>query len=218
MKLRSILALAFVLATTGCVSVKHRVIDADARAALSGRSLVVTRHETPDFSAMTAGKAGFGLIGAAAMISAGNTIVRENAIPDPAVGIADALAERLVAAHAMQRQASDAVVDGTKPAELLATYPQGDYVLDVRTLNWGFVYYPSKWDRYRVPYSAQLRLIDRRTGAVVAETGCASMQGDDANPPSKDELLADEAALLKTYMANIVTACSDVFAREVLAL
>lgn len=39
--------------------------------------LTVTSRQKPDFSAMTAGKATFGLLGAAAMIFEGNSIIQK---------------------------------------------------------------------------------------------------------------------------------------------
>src|SRR5262245_24065372 len=63
---------------------KVTALSAAAASARSGKVLAVTRHEKPSFSAMTAGKAGLGMVGAFAMLSAGNKIVNDNGIADPA--------------------------------------------------------------------------------------------------------------------------------------
>jgi hypothetical protein len=57
-----------------------------------GFILVVTTSDRPDFAAMTAGKAMFGMVGAFAMISAGNKVIRENNVEDPAHYIGSELA------------------------------------------------------------------------------------------------------------------------------
>src|SRR4051794_29356387 len=57
--------------------------EADA-ATLQGKKVALTVHERPTFVAMTAGKAGFGLLGVAAMASAGNKLVDDNHVQDPA--------------------------------------------------------------------------------------------------------------------------------------
>ena len=81
-----------------------------------------------------------------------------------------------------------------------------------------FNYYPTDWSHYRVSYSGRLRLIDATTRTVVAESACNSVQGDDKNPPTKEQLLENKAALLKTHLANAGQACVDVLARDVLKL
>ncbi|MFX8274111.1 hypothetical protein ABTL44_19005, partial [Acinetobacter baumannii] len=62
----------------------------------------MTTYSTPSFTAMTAGKAMFGAIGGVAMVAAGNSIIKENDIQDPARKIGQHLAEKLVAAHGMR--------------------------------------------------------------------------------------------------------------------
>jgi len=218
MQFRNILVLGAALALSACVSVKHRPLDAAASAQLQGKTVTTTRYETADFAAMTAGKAAFGMIGGAAMVVAGNNIVEENGIADPAIAIGDELVRRLTTNRGMVRVESATVADGDKPAELLAAYPQGDYLLDVKTIGWMFLYYPTDWAHYRLIYSARLRVINRSTGQVVAETLCQANPNDDANPPTREELLADRAALLKEKNAQAAQQCSDVLANEILGL
>jgi hypothetical protein len=110
------------------------------------------------------------------------------------------------------------VIDKDEVAEVVANNPGGDFVLDVKTLNWMFGYYPADWSHYRVIYGARLRLIDVATKSVVAESSCNSVQGDDEHPPSKDQLLENKAALLKDYLSKAALKCADVLARDVLSL
>lgn len=204
---------------TGCVSVKHAPLTKDASAALQGASLSATQYPTPDFSAMTAGKASFALVGAAAMISAGNKIVKENNIPDPALAIRDGLIKKLEATRNIQVVATATnLVKKDDIKSLVANYQGADFLLDIKTINWMFSYYPTDWTHYRVIYNARLRLIDTKTSRVIAETMCQTVQGDDNNPPTHDQLLENNASLLKDYLSKGASQCVDVLAKDVLML
>ena len=83
---------------------------------------------------------------------------------------------------------------------LVDHYSGTDYILDIKTFQWMFNYYPTNWSHYKVTNSARLRLIDTAAKNVVAESMCQSVQGDDDNPPTKDNLFNDNARLLKEYL------------------
>ena len=204
---------------SACTTVAHMPLTPDSSARLQGKTVTSTQYPTPDFVSFTAGKAAFALIGAAAMISEGNQIVKDNAIDDPAQGIARGLTDRLVAARAMKTVAGDrSAARSDEVGALVTMYPGADYIVDVKTLNWMFNYYPSDWAHYRVTYGARVRLIDAASKKVVAETMCNTVQGDDKKPPDKDQLLENRAALLKTYLQQGAAACIDVLSRDMLKL
>lgn len=211
-------AIALALTLGACTTVKHSPISQDSLDKLEGRSVATVSYERPDFAAFTAGKAAFAMIGAAAMISEGNTIVKENAIEDPAIAISTALQGKLAAAKRTTPMASTTVVKKDDIATVVAANPGSDFLLDVKTLSWMFNYYPTDWAHYRVTYNARLRLIDTVTKTVVAQSACASVQGDDKNPPTKDQLLENNAELLKSYLDKASVACAEVLARDVLKL
>ncbi|OLB38435.1 MAG: hypothetical protein AUI04_14295 [Candidatus Rokubacteria bacterium 13_2_20CM_2_64_8] len=109
--LRGLLVLvALAVTCTGCVSVKDIPLDQRAIPKITGQDVVVVKRPLPDFSAMTAGKisagALFGPLGGAvagaAMISAGNELVKEHAIDDPAYAIAEELARSLAARYGIR--------------------------------------------------------------------------------------------------------------------
>ena len=210
--------LAVVSLLTGCATINHTPLAKDASQQLQGKTLAVAQHPIPDFAAFTAGKAAFALIGALAMIAEGNAIIKDNAVPDPAVAIAEGLAEKLVSARAMKAGPLGKVAQDDKLDALVAANPGADYIVDVKTLNWMFNYYPSNWSHYRVSYSARVRLIDAARKSVVAESACQTVQGDDAKPPTKDDLLKANAALLKAYLQKGAAACVDVLGKDVLRM
>lgn len=215
---RLISAAALVLILGACSTVRHAPISDDSLSKLEGRSVVSSRHGQPDFVAFTAGKAVFGLIGALAATSAGNAIVKENEIEDPAITIASGLQAKLAAAKNTRQLDSSGVADKDDTATVVAASQGGDFVLDVKTLGWMFSYYPTDWMHYRISYSARLRLIDSANKSVLAESACTSVQGDDKNPPTKDQLLDDKATLLKEYLAKAATACTELLARGALKI
>lgn len=213
-----IVMIVVVTVLSACATVSHVPLTKETSAQLHGKKVVRTQYPMADFAAFTAGKAAFAVVGAAAMVAEGNSIVKKNEIQDPAVVISQALAERLVAARGVSLVPTQAVAADDGVNTLLATYTDTDYLLDVKTFNWMFNYYPSDWAHYKVTYSARLRLIDWNTKKVVAETMCQTVQGDDANPPTKEQLLENKASLLKEYLGKGASACVDVLARDILQL
>ncbi|MFC4526198.1 hypothetical protein ISN76_19775 [Dyella halodurans] len=211
----SVAAVAMLL--SGCVTVDNKPVTDSAAKGLESKTLTSTAYVTPDFSAMTAGKASFGLFGAMAMIQAGNDIVSQNQIADPAIKINNDLAAMLVDSHHMHNVESHGTpTKSDKIPDLITNFPHADYLLDVKTLNWNFAYFPTNWSHYRVFYAARLRLIDEAHGTVVAETMCKAQPSSDDNPPTKDELLSNHAALLKQLLEKAANDCTKVLASQVL--
>jgi len=216
---RSALLITITLLLSACATVNHVPLSPEVSAQLNGKNLATARYAKPDFTAFTAGKAAFAMLGALAMVTEGNEIVKANDIEDPALKITQGLAEKLVASRGMvviPNQDKSAASD--EVAVLLSTYPNVHYVLDVKTLGWAFVYYPTDWSHYKVNYSARLRLIDSSTKAVAAEAGCQAIQADDKNPPTKDQLLDNKAALLKEYLDKAASSCLEVLSKDLLKL
>lgn len=215
--MKKILLLSLLLAVPSLACAKEKMLplsEADATR-LTGKTLVVTRHAKPSFAAMTAGKASFGLFGAAAMVSAGNALVRDNDIADPADVIEAQLAPALAKAYglalvptAQRMQASD------KPKLIAASQADADFVLDIRTGGWGFFYYATEWGKYWVPYSAQVQLIDAKSGVLLANMACNGGTNKHPNPPTKDAMLAERAQLLKDITTGLAWTCTHLLAKE----
>jgi uncharacterized protein YceK len=214
-----IVPIAAVTLLSGCVSTATKTIDAQAMSAVRNQSVVRTARDMPDFAEMTAGKAVFGVLGAAAMISEGNKTVANNRIDDPAVAIADALLGAMRTAHGAQVVTSPVRIDNEDPARI-AELAKGKarYVLDVRTLMWQMGYFPTDWTHYRVIYTAKARLIDVEAKNVVAEAFCKQIPDSNTNAPTFDDMLALNAARLKAINTANAQACAESLGREMLAL
>lgn len=213
--MRSIFLLLFLLSCNAHAKDKPLPLTPDKAVALSGKTVAVTRHAKPDFTAMTAGKAAFGLFGAAAMISAGNKLVVDNEIADPA----DLIEEQLAPAFAKQWglqlvPAPQRLVGGTKAKDVVAAQAGVDYVLDIRSGGWMYAYYPTDWDTYWVAYSMQIQLIDVASKAVVSNLACNSSTHKHPNSPSREAMLADRAALLKDILVSMGWQCTHLLGKE----
>jgi hypothetical protein len=208
-----------VVVFSGCATVNKQVIDKSAVLALKNQTITHTTRKTPDFSAMTAGKAVFGLLGAVAMISEGNGIVSKNNIADPADSIALGLATALEEAHGSRLVTPPAPVD-TDDATQIATRAKGmaRFIIDAQTINWSFGYFPTDWSHYRLIYTAKARLIDTQTRAVVAEGFCKRIPESNTNAPTYEQLLMNEAALLKQELATAANECVRALKTEMLSL
>ena len=201
-----------------CVSTAQVPIQADAAGKLGGRTLVQSRYEKPSFSATRPSRAMFGMIGAFAAISEGDELIATNKVEDPALAIGNELAKRIGKTYRTQITKTDTQADGDGVDDLAKTYGPGNLLLDIRTINWSFVYFPTDWEHYRVIYSAKLRLIDTQTKEVLAEGFCSRVPENSDTAPTYDELIAQNAARLKKELQISAQHCIDFFARETLKL
>lgn len=208
-----------IVVLSGCTTVNRQIIGNNTITALKSQTVTYTTRKTPDFSAMTAGKAAFALVGAVAMISEGNSIVSKNNISDPADSIAIGLAKALEEAHG-SRLATPPISVDTDDATQIAARTNGTtrFVIDAKTINWSFGYFPTNWSHYRVIYTAKVRLIDTQTKAAVAEGFCKRIPETNTNAPTYDQLLSNQAALLKQELATAANECVKTLRTEMLSL
>lgn len=200
---------------SGCAAINHRPLDTKSATAWKGESITYVHRDMPDFGAMTAGKAMFGLIGGIAMISAGNSLVAEHKVPDPAEDIAKQLAASLGNQYGLTPL--DQALDKSKDAKPADAAMAPRFAVDVETLQWGFAYFPTNWVRYRVLYTARAKVIDLKTQEVVAEGACRSVPEFSEAAPDYDELTGNSAARLKQELAAAAKACVGTLTAEMLA-
>lgn len=174
------------------------------------RTVTYVVHPKPSFTAMTADKAVFAMLGVGAAISEGREWVDIYAIPDPAVEVSLGLMQALERSHGM-RLAAPPIASSQTDAASIASAARGHarYVLDVSTTRWGFSYFPALWTRYWVPYQAQASLIDTESGKIVAQATCRSPLPNDVEGPTYDEMLKDKAASLKKMLSTAAASCLD---------
>lgn len=217
--IKSITLLLAVFILAGCVSTKNMPMQPDVFAVDAPKTITTSFREKPSFSAMTAGKGAFALVGALASISAGNDLIEQHQIEDPAVYIGQSLTGALKQRYALDiANNNGAVLDVDEPSSIAERYPKSDLVLDVQTINWSFIYFPADWDNYRVIYTAKLRLIDTRSNKMIAEGFCKRIPEQDENSPSYDDLISDQAQGLKKELQLAADHCIEEFQTKVLKI
>jgi hypothetical protein len=126
-----------------------------------------------------------------AQVDGGRKLVEEFKLPDPAPAIASRLGREtcpLVACTTVVPDVEDNAL-----------------TLAVRTTNWMLTRLGSAWDRYRIYYKVDARLLDGARNKVLASAEYVySEKYDDADKaPPLEELLRDDAALLKAKFREI---------------
>lgn len=188
-----------------CATVKQVPLSKDAAQSIKGKSCELSRHETPGFQASTAAKAAFGPLGIGAAFSEGKEIVEKNKIEDPALYISRELSKTVSDNFSVRILPESSNICANADVETVcSTYKNGDIILDVRTLNWFFAYYPTVWTKYRVFYAAQFRMIDSITKTVIAEEFFAKLTDEDTSvAPTYDDLLNNNAERLKLELRKL---------------
>lgn len=220
---------AFLLACAallgGCVSTANVAVAPQRLAQARGASFAVTERPRADFAAMTASKMGLGGLGGAvggaiagvSAVKAGNELIRERDIPDPAVRIGQELSTHLGSAFGLTVTSGTVAVAVSDVAELAAAAAgRSDYLLDVQTVNWSCIYLPLHWTKYKVLYTVKLRLIDVKKRDLVAE-GFFAWETPKGDPnPTYDELFADNGRLFREQLAAATAAAIAHFRENVL--
>lgn len=192
---------------SGCVSTKSVPIDQSTASNLRDKTLALSASNKPDFSAVTAGKATFGFMGALAMIDAGNRIVEEYDIADPAIFLAEEMSKVIKDRNLVMVKLPVHATNENDVEELAESHAESDFLLDVRTVNWGYSYFPMDWNNYAVNYSAKVRLIETSSAEVRAEAFCGYVDERHDDSPSHDDLLENRAERLKQELHVAATEC-----------
>lgn len=196
---------------------KKQSLSPEVATTLSGKSFGVTRRgEKPSFMAMTAGKAGFALLGAAAMAGDGNKMVKDNSIADPADIVEAALVPALVKQYglALKAEGASTITPGNDLEQIIAAQPGSDIVLDIRTIGWQYAYAPTHWGSYWVGYAVEAKLIEAATGKVLAYLPCGGTTQKHAVQPTRDQLLENGTQLLKVTLGYLAWNCVETLAKD----
>ena len=123
-----------------CASTQNTPVSSEVLASMDGKSFVLIERQSPDFVAMTSGKGMFALAGVGAAVTAGNRLVRDNNVRDPAMTISRALADDLVTDHGMTFTGETEIADTGRVGDLIALADGSDYALDIVTNGWTYMY------------------------------------------------------------------------------
>ena len=210
--IKKTLIIVSMIMVSGCAADKHVTISQQTAATLSGKVLQKSKYEKPDFSAMTFKKASFGLIGAGSMIAAGNDIIEKNLVEDPAIYMSEEIGLALSDKYGLSNsQVNPESCPSDNLNTVINTYKQADLILDIKTIGWGFLYYPTHWKSYHLNYGARLRLIDTQNKKVIAEESCKYFPEYSEDAPSYNDLVDNNAAGLKNELHKAADYCIEIF-------
>mgnify|MGYP000050004143 CR=1 FL=1 len=200
----------------GCVSIQNSPVSENTISNMANKSIIISSRTNQDFLAATAGRSAFGALGQMEMISAGNEILSQYDIADPAGYIANELAVHLASDFKMLYIDNEMVSVNAKTTSGVSKVPFGsDYLLDIHTTAWGFTYFATDWNNYRVYYNAKLRLIDAATKEASAEGFCSWTPKKTPNAPSYDELLGQGASRLQQEIKRAADFCVSQFKEKI---
>lgn len=207
----------------GCASVSRFPLTIDAAKTLQGKTIQKSQYEKADFRAMTPGKAIFigGMVGAVSFVLAGNKIVEENSIDDPALGLSEKIVAAMSKKHGLSILNKTPVISRDDDIQTLISDNSGsDLILDIKTQAWGFRYFPTDWDNYQVFYRARLRFIEVSERKVLAEGECFydPKYADTNTALSYDALVDKNAKGLKNELAKATLYCEELFKEKLLGL
>lgn len=203
-----LLSAAMVAFLSGCAT-KTVQLESSTGSAYRGKIITYSMYEKPPaFMASSAGKAAFGALGAGAMLTKGNALVKDNNIQDPAATIGVTIATDLAQKYGLTLVHPPHVLTENNLSEVAASYANtADLVLDVQSRGWGYSYFPLDWNNYYIIYSAKLRLIDTKQAKELAVGSFAYDSQDDPTPPTNEELLLNGAAGLKAELVKAQNQC-----------
>jgi hypothetical protein len=206
----------FCLIVQGCASAPAVIkLAPEHSTGLTGRALVGVAQKPPGFTPFEPAAAAFGAFGGLAMAAAAEKFAQENGIVDPAPLIEERVKASLAQAHGSSiGETLDlmAAKDGTP-------YPKRDGVLfvDAKTTYWQYVYFPLDWGRFKVQYNALVQLVDGPSSQVLGQYFCVKeSHTDSATAPTKDQLLANNSALVNELLQKMAIECATEFETAVL--
>jgi len=191
---------------------------------LQNKKIATTTAYDAPFQAVTPGGASLtalgpvgAVAGASVMTSKGKEIISSNKVQNPSIHVTKDLANILQEKCAM-KPVGTINASTTKPADFGKLAPQADYVLDVQTVMWSVVYYPANWGTYRAVTVSSCRLVDCKTGKIVASGVYTHDPKKNEQSSTYDGLLGNQAAALKRELKHSESESVQYFRSNVLKL
>ncbi|RYD48969.1 MAG: hypothetical protein EOP83_25770, partial [Verrucomicrobiaceae bacterium] len=186
--------------STSCVSTKNSQLSAADRAAMRGKTVVLTQREKPHHwilkqsasLAMMAGPVGGGIAGAVAD-KEGAAQIAKHQIANPNDTLARGVEKNLVAKTGVKIVSARGTTKSLGPKEVAQENPNADYVLDCFTTAWSGTFYPISAGKYYLTYGARMQLVEVSTGRVVAESFSFYQGKDRSNAPDYDGIYSNGA-------------------------
>jgi len=206
-----LLTLVAGILVTGCSHMQHQAITTKDLADLRNQTLVQTSAPSPTFLAFKF----FNENDSRKILTNQDALIHSAGVKDPAVSIGATLAASLAVSNGARILPQQIPVTGVEARQIAdAARSSARYVLDVRTISWLVTYLPLAWNSYGLAYTASARLIDTRTGTVVAQGYCNQSFDKTVDPPTFDAMVANQAERLKRELDITAEACTKIFSTQ----
>ena len=222
--LKPLIILILATSLASCAGTKNIALTREQLSVFKNKSVIVVRGKVPHFYAMTPKNVTLsvltgGIIGGFLMIYDGDKIIKENQIEDPSHQIAMNIVKHLETKHGVKVVGDENFKDSKNISKLALKFAEkSDYSIVVDTLDWSFGYLPMKLDNFRVLYNARVRFIDLKNQKVIAEGLCKIFPNEKEiknSAPSYEELIINNARILKDTLRSYSNNCSEVFIKEI---
>lgn len=183
-------------------------------------SIHALSHQPSPFVLMSAAKVGtgalFGLIGGAvaanSMQKAGEELIAEYGVADPALTLRDRIAQAMHDAYGVKatiHPPPDRAAAATDSLPELKQRFNSGIVLDTRTLGWQLVYYPADWGHHFVVYAGRARLLRLDDGKVLWDGRCVQRLPDPKESRrGVDDYRANGGELLRAKIGEAAEGCA----------
>ena len=196
--------LGLIMLVNGCASSTVMKLDAGTFSSYSGEKIAVIQRPMPDFSMVDTGKSRIRNITG---LSDGQYFLAGINVSDPAYSIAEKIGKNLEQYNIQYVGMGRRVIvndDITLISEKYADFP---LVIDVKTIDWSLKYFPVHWSRYRVTYTASLKVIDTRKKKIISSGTCEIVPGYTDDAPGYEEMMENHAERFKQEIAAEIDQC-----------
>jgi hypothetical protein len=217
---RAVVALILIIAAITAHADPYKVQPVgDEASSWAGKTVVVTARPQARFMSYSRVKITFGLFGIAAAAVQGKQIIEHNGIENPAPRLAQALFEAGRDRYGVVPAPLAPLSLASDDAVVVARAGHGaDLVFDVQQTGGSLEPLLSTASGYFVTSELRFRVIDVASGHVLGDATCVRTTQLNPDLLTRDELLADHAARLKTILGTQRDFCLEYFRVQVLRL
>jgi hypothetical protein len=214
------LALSGAVLAAACTSTAPSRLSSTQRAAIEGKYVLLQQPASSQFALISSSSTIAGALdpftaGANSVKAskAGNTIVEQDHLVDPATVIGPALLAELVSTYGMKPIQGNGLPATSSRS---TTPPTGaDFVLSVEVSSWSTMYLLTSLSHYGVMLAARGKIVDGATAKVLREGRCIIRPRDQSDAPTFTELMENDGVRLRAEVDYATQACVEALKHSV---
>ena len=150
-----------------------------------------------------------GLLGVALYVAKGNEMVKDHNLEDPILQVKNNFLSAVVQNTGITSSRSIQEPQSEDSLDELQKALGKSLVIDFKTTEWVLSYIRFDWSHYRLRYLAQARLIRLNEPRIIWQGVCKVEEDQLLANPTWDEIIANNASLLKAKMKEAANRCAD---------